>query len=605
MENTDAPDASMVQATALMQIGENETPEYTDEGLGSNVLALSTLTRKACPDNLVGKIIETGSPSEIADLFILLFATRNTRGGKGEKRLAHAIFCRILQDYPETSLRLLALFPHYGYWKDLLLLLQMLKESGERESDYEMVKRECIMIMSKQLNSDIKAFDDYEVTDDSDKDSAVASSKQSTGPKISLLAKWLPREGSSFDNKLDFVIPFAEAMWPDLSHNDDKSYIKSKYRKAVSKLTASLVLPEVLLAAKREEEINFARIASKATLLLRKVFMNEDKSGKERSDNPKRIKLSQNFYDYMLKHGLKGTQVFPHEIVQKIFQNRKNISDFEARVFDAQWTNMWQDVVTKAREKAEKKGMAFNPTRMVPLADVSGSMSGTPMMVSIAMAIGISEITHPAFSNMVLTFSSEPEWHLLNEDDNIVQKTRSLEQAQWGYSTNFAKAYDKVLDVALQSKLSREDLPTLIVFSDMQFDVANHMGNWDTMYQTIRERTEKVGRQLEWTNCDPTPIIFWNLRSTGGHPVEKDTPGTVLLSGFSPSLLKLVLQGDVLEEQETVQADGTVVKRSMTPIMVLRKMLDDELYDPVRSILYESQEKELAKYVLPNMSSGQ
>jgi hypothetical protein len=60
------------------------------------------------------------------------------------------------------------------------------------------------------------------------------------------------------------------------------------YRKQVAELTRHLDLPEVLLAAKRADEINFHRVASKATKLLTKAFFNE---GKKRYNDPKRFKL--------------------------------------------------------------------------------------------------------------------------------------------------------------------------------------------------------------------------------------------------------------------------------------------------------------------------
>ena len=39
-------------------------------------------------------------------------------------------------------------------------------------------------------------------------------------------------------------------------------------------------------------------------------------------------------------------------------------------------------------------------------------------------------------------------------------------------TTNFEKAIDRVLEVATKHKLRPEDIPDLIVFSDMQFDQA-------------------------------------------------------------------------------------------------------------------------------------
>jgi hypothetical protein len=59
------------------------------------------------------------------------------------------------------------------------------------------------------------------------------------------------------------------------------------------------------------------------------------------------------------------------------------------------------------------------------------------MIVSIALSLGVSEITHAAFRDMILSFTSEPTWHMLNPSDSIVQKVQSLRKAEWGMSTNF------------------------------------------------------------------------------------------------------------------------------------------------------------------------
>merc|ERR1711998_38193 len=144
-----------------------------------------------------------------------------------------------------------------------------------------------------------------------------------------------------------------------------------------------------------------------------------------------------------------------------------------------------------------------------------------------------------------------------------------------------------------------------IVFSDMQFDEAADYGDrWETQYERIVRRFAESGVKvcgLPW----PAPqITFWNLRgTTSGFPASADQPGVKLLSGFSPALLKLVLDGEEeeLEEEEVeTEVDGEVVvtkvKRKATPLETLRKCLDDGQYDPVRAILPASTEGALASY---------
>ena len=197
---------------------------------------------------------------------------------------------------------------------------------------------------------------------------------------------------------------------------------------------------------------------------------------------------------------------------------------------------------------------------------------------------------------MVLTFESNPQWHKLNSGDSIVKKAQSLESAPWEGSTNFEGACDQIMKVCVDHKLAKEVVPSLIVFSDMQFDETNECNNYGrgrqddlvTMHDIIRSKFAATASTLGWGDADPTPIVYWNLRDTGGHPVEKDTEGAVLLSGFSPSMLKLVMNGEATkdEEVEVVEADGTIRKEQIrvTPSEVLRNVLNDLFYDPVREI---------------------
>jgi hypothetical protein len=103
--------------------------------------------------------------------------------------------------------------------------------------------------------------------------------------------------------------------------------------------------------------------ASKATLLLTKTFLNEDKNGNKRSSDPKRLRMSQMFIDQMLNKGLKGGALMPHEIVRKILNNR-TISRAEELVLDAQWKDLWITVVDEVKAKAEADGSNFDPTRI-------------------------------------------------------------------------------------------------------------------------------------------------------------------------------------------------------------------------------------------------
>ena len=49
-------------------------------------------------------------------------------------------------------------------------------------------------------------------------------------------------------------------------------------------------------------------------------------------------------------------------------------------------------------------------------------MNGTPMLVSVALGILISEISHTTFKDKVLTFAETPTWHDLSGVSSFVKK---------------------------------------------------------------------------------------------------------------------------------------------------------------------------------------
>jgi len=241
-------------------------------------------------------------------------------------------------------------------------------------------------------------------------------------------------------------------------------------------------------------------------------------------------------------------------------------------------------------------------------------MSGTPMEVAIALGILVSELTHDAFKNRVLTFESVPSWVDLTGCTSIRQKVEAVQRAPWGGSTDFAAACERILATAQVAKLRPDEIPDLICFSDMQFDMASGCGgyggysygsrrapqSWETQFERLQRRFAEVGQAVCGEPYPAPRIIFWNLRSSVGFPVAADTPNTQMISGFSPALLKLIVSGAdlVAEEQEVLQADGTIktVRSGPTPAETLRKALDDECFDVVRSKLSELETGALAAY---------
>ena len=190
-------------------------------------------------------------------------------------------------------------------------------------------------------------------------------------------------------------------------------------------------------------------------------------------------------------------------------------------------------------------------------------------------------IASPECANLVLTFDTNPVFHSLVECKDFVDKVHSLSTAPWGGSTNFHLAMDLIKKVVVDNNWPPERVKALklIVVSDMQFNAASN-SPWDTAYDLIRKSFAKNG-------YEPPTIVFINARASTGYPCDSDEPGTMLFSGWSPSIFKFLLTGEMEKEEEVTDESGEVtkVKRKITPEEALQQILDNPVFDPVRQVV--------------------
>lgn len=95
-----------------------------------------------------------------------------------------------------------------------------------------------------------------------------------------------------------------------------------------------------------------------------------------------------------------------------------------------------------------------------------------------------------------------------------------------------------------------------------------------------------------------------NLRgNTGGFPAQGDTPNVTLLSDYSPTAIKLLLDRDSIEQVLKELYLDVKIKNTKNPYTTVCKALDDEDYNNVRKILSESNEELLYFYKAPHDTS--
>ena len=636
---------------SCFRLGENGHAELTAEGLGDALLALfDKLVRglddahlRDFVDDVLAEARETGGPAGVKNLFVLAFQTRWCRGGKGERKLALQLLAVLYErGYREAVLAVTELLPSYGYWKDLLSLLLECKCA---DVDYTPLHSKVWCLFARQLKADAEELE-----------AATREGRQPRG--LSLAAKFAPSEGGQYSKSLKADKEICRLLYPGLVGVADEEaachtawgHWCAKYRRMLSSLRRALVLPEVLMCAQQWTEIDLSSVPSLAMARYKRAFLNEGKGCCK--DDPERAACRENFLK-MLKEkrasALKGKQLFPHELVEEVLMPKNIVSAAVSLVLNAQWeavrTGLLEQVEARKAElaraaapleHAESVGEAARSctaagralfvaaevladaavsararrplglSRLVCMADVSGSMSGTPMHVAIALGILISEVCHPAFRDKVLTFSSDPVWHHLDHGAAFVDKVLSLARAHWGMSTDFAKAMRKIAEMVCSERLEQHDIPDLLIVSDMQFDQArgDHLSYmnftqsdqarqyhpaWDTAYEEIAQLFHEVGMQVHGRPLSPPKIIFWNVRAdTYGYPAAADQKGVMLLSGYSPALMKFILSGEMEEEvAEALDFHGNVVKtrRQVDPREALRRVLNDSGLDAVRTVL--------------------
>lgn len=623
----DAMDASALQAeNATKRLGENGAPEYTVAGVGDPRVALFAQLVRGLSNNDLDDLVHgieekyeaTHDVNLLVDLIVIAFQTRSTRGdGKGEKALFIELVLKLLAKYPQTMRRLVALVPEYGYFKDLSLILERLTSADDQSS--RALEASILSTFADHLKKDAKKLEDAQ--------------KAGEKPSLSLAAKWAPREGRHFNAQAKAL---AKHLFPDAR---DEAAARRLYRKCVADLNRALDTTEVLMSAHRFSEIDFAHVPSLCLKRNRKAFLNEkvrgrvlpgdSETGNRHPDDDDRVVARKKLRAAVSRPGaqiVKGGQLQPHEIAREAMKTARHaLSDAEVDVLNAQWDTLRETVreqLAKAGDAAapEARGVAASKRidlgKLCALVDVSGSMSGTPMEVAIALGILVSELSAPPFANRILTFEATPRWVKLDDCEGVVAKVRKAQKAPWGCNTNLVLALDLVLNAAVKAKLTPDQIPDLIIFSDMQFDEAcgfrhdsvyggrgsTRAGSWETHAERIQRKFNEAGVAICGQPYPAPRVIFWNLRATLGFPAQADAPNTMLLSGFSPSLLKLVLTGDdlgVLVEENVEMADGSVRvvnKGGPTPYETLRKALDVPAFDVVRAAIAEVGEGPFADY---------
>jgi len=309
--------------------------------------------------------------------------------------------------------------------------------------------------------------------------------------KDRLACKWAPRKG-----------PNAKLL------RDSISYTNKQYRIWLKENSETV---EQQMSQKDWKNITYCGVPGKALRTYGKAFdkHDQDRFTEWKEDNSSKASVSASY---------------PHDVI-KIVSNFEswqhgNKKDIDWALAQKQWDNLPNYV---------KEG-----ENILPISDVSGSMFGLPLLVSVSLGMYLANKNKGQFNNTFLTFSSRPEFVKLT--GNLEKDVPTMVNANWDMNTDFERTYRLILDTAISFNVPQEHMPTmLLVLSDMQFDQSQE-GRNRPHFQLMAEEFEEAGYNLP-------KIVFWNLRTSvcDGSPARASDDGVCLVSGFSPVLMKAIL----------------------------------------------------------------
>lgn len=444
-----------------------------------------------------------------------LFYAGDVRDGMGERRLFRVCFKYLVESHREAAEALLDLVPEYTRWDNILCLLGTDSEDS------------VIKLISAKLKEDIKN---------------MAENKP-----VSLLAKWLPSANTSSRK--------TRAMAHIITEKTGMS--DKKYRKTLSALRAYLKVVETYMSAKEWSKIDYSAVPSRANLIYNKAFL--------KNDETRRLE-----YLEKLKTGetkINAGVLFPHDIVNKymtscLWGRRGLIMETDPALEE-----LWRALPDYVK----------GDENTICVADGSGSMTArigktnvTALDVANSLAIYFAERSKGEFKNKYITFSENPQLVDLSNGTTLKEKLEIALSHREVANTNIEKVFDLILQTALVNNMPQKDIPkNILILSDMEFDACVSCGvkngsGWLNLNRPTQKLFEVISEKYKSRGYKLPRLVFWNILSkTGTIPLKENKLGAALVSGFSPSVVNMVLS------------------EQLEPFECLREQLNSERYAPV------------------------
>ena len=343
-------------------------------------------------------------------------------------------------------------------------------------------RKEALEVLKKQFQEDLSAL--------------------KNGGQVSLLGKWLPSVNASSAETVRKAKLIARAF--GLSDQE--------YRRALSRLRNQIRILENNLREK-DYTFDYAKQPSKAMFKYRKAFRRNDLAR----------------YNVYLDKVSKGETVLhtgtllPYEIVHSAYTAKEE----DRKALDVTW-NALEDFT--------------GDENALVVADGSGSMywyaTPSPATVAQSLAIYFAERNQGAFHNHFITFSMTPRLVEIKGKD-LTEKVRYCSSFNECANTDLEAVFELILAAAVRNHVPENEMPsTLYIISDMEFDSCVRNSSM-TNFEQAKARFADAGYTLP-------RIVFWNVASRNQQqPVAENEKGVALVSGCSPRIFSMVMNGEI------------------------------------------------------------
>ena len=427
-----------------------------------------------------------------------LMYARHIKLGLGERDIFRMMLTKIGDLYPEMALQFIigTELWNYGRWDDVLRIFFDTTSSVLRDGLGELI--------ANQFRRDVMGC--------------------GLGDSISLLAKWMPSNNTSSKQKRSEA-----AILQSLLHLNAR-----EYRKMLSKLREYLAVVDRKASLNQWNDINYNHVPSKANLKYRNAFLKHDEERRQT-------------YLTSLQKGddsvkINANSMFLYDIVQAYIDNNscwRNI----LRPYDETLEQLWHaqespkdyDDILVIRDGSGSMGQ-----------QLSGNSSVTALSVADSIALYCAQHNkNESFKNRFITFSNRPQMVDISMCETLRDKLRRLHRFDDYNNTDIEATFDLILDTAVRHHLRQEELPSAcLIISDMQFDQATKHEDNTSVIESCRKKFKALGYTMP-------RLIFWNV-SVYAHntiPVQMHPSGVVLVSGFSKSIVDMVVSRELNPER--------------------------------------------------------